>query len=151
VSVPMSPAQELTLEQIASDAVQQALAGGATDAECTISEGEEFSVSVRMQEVENLKEAGSRGAGIRVLTGDKGAQRAGSSYTSDLSPAGIEKMVKAALELAKITSVDPFGGLPETGELGKLEGDLKLYDDAIAKMTTEWKIEMVQAKPGVRS
>jgi PmbA protein len=137
----MSPAQELTLEQIASDAVQQALAGGATDAECTISEGEEFSVSVRMQEVENLKEAGSRGAGIRVLTGDKGAQRAGSSYTSDLSPAGIEKMVKAALELAKITSVDPFGGLPETGELGKLEGDLKLYDDAIAKMTTEWKID----------
>ena len=50
MSVPMSPAQELTLEQIASDAVQQALAGGATDAECTISEGEEFSVSVRMQE-----------------------------------------------------------------------------------------------------
>ena len=134
-------AQEVTLEQIASDAVQQALAGGATDAECTISEGEEFSVSVRMQEVENLKEAGSRGAGIRVLTGDKGAQRAGSSYTSDLSPEGIEKMVKAALELAKITSVDPFGGLPEASELGKLDGDLKLYDDAIAKMTTEWKID----------
>jgi PmbA protein len=126
---------------MASDAVQQALAGGATDAECTISEGEEFSVSVRMQEVENLKEAGSRGAGIRVLTGEKGAQRAGSSYTSDLSPEGIEKMVKAALELAKITSVDPFGGLPELGELGKLEGDLKLYDEAIAKMTTEWKID----------
>jgi PmbA protein len=75
------------------------------------------------------------------LTGEKGAQRAGSSYTSDLSPEGIEKMVKAALELAKITSVDPFGGLPEPGEMGKLEGDLKLYDDAIAKMTTEWKID----------
>ena len=134
-------AQELSLEQIAADAVQQALAGGATDAECTISEGEEFSVSVRMQEVENLKEAGSRGAGIRVLTGEKGAQQGGSSYTSDLSPEGIEKMVKAALELAKITSVDPFGGLPEPGELGKLDGDLKLYDDAIAKMTTEWKID----------
>jgi len=134
-------AQELTLEQIAADAIQQALAGGATDAECTISEGEEFSVSVRMQEVENLKEAGSRGAGIRVLTGEKGAQRAGSSYTSDLSAEGIDKMVKAALELAKITSVDPFGGLPEPGELGKLQGDLKLYDEAIAKMTTEWKID----------
>jgi PmbA protein len=134
-------AQDLTLEQIASDAIQQAIAGGASDAECTISEGEEFSVSVRMQEVENLKEAGSRGAGIRVLTGDKGAQRAGSSYTSDLSPEGIEKMVKAALELAKITSVDPFGGLPEPSELGKLDGDLRLYDEAIAQMTTEWKID----------
>jgi PmbA protein len=136
----VTSAQEMTLEQIASDAIQQALAGGATDAECTLSEGEEFSVSVRMHEVENLKEAGSRGAGIRVLTGEKGAQRAGSSYTSDLSPEGIEKMVKAALELAKITSVDPFGGLPEPNELGKLETDLRLYDDAIAKMTTEWKI-----------
>ena len=137
----MTPTQELTLEQIAADAIQQALAGGATDAECTISEGEEFSVSVRMREVENLKEAGSRGAGIRVLTGEKGAQRGASSYTSDLSPEGIVKMVKAALELAKITSVDPFGGLPEPNELGKLEGDLKLYDEAIAKMTTEWKID----------
>ena len=134
-------AQDLTLEQITADAIQQALAGGASDAECTISEGEEFSVSVRMQEVENLKEAGSRGAGIRVLTGEKGAQRAGSSYTSDLSPEGIQKMVKAALELAKITSVDPFGGLPEPNELGKLDGDLRLYDEAIAQMTTEWKID----------
>ena len=50
-------------------------------------------------------------------------------------------MVKAALQLAKITSVDPFGGLPEPSELGKLEGDLKLYDEAIGNMTTEWKID----------
>jgi len=137
----MSPTQEITLEQIAADAIAQALAGGASDAECTISEGEEFSVSVRMHEVENLKEAGSRGAGIRVLTGKKGEQRAASSYTSDLSPEGIDKMVKASLELARFTSVDPFGGLPEPGDLGKLEIDLKLYDDAIAGMTTEWKID----------
>ena len=124
-------AQDLTLEQIASDAIQQALAGGASDAECTISEGEEFSVSVRMQEVENLKEAGSRGAGIRVLTGDKGAQRAGSSYTSDLSPEGIQKMVKAALELAKITrpvrGASLIGNGPEALKYVSMVGnDLKL-------------------------
>ena len=124
------------LEQIASGAVQRALAGGATDAECTISEGEEFSASVRMREVESLKEAGSRGAGIRVLVG----QRAGSSYTSDLSADGIEKMVHAALELAKITSEDPHAGLPEREDLGSLAGDLQLYDQAVAGMDTEWKI-----------
>ncbi len=137
----MSPTQEMTLEQIAADAIQQAVAGGASGAECTISEGEEFSVGVRMREIESLKEAGSRGAGIRVLIGEPGAQRGGSSYTSDLSPEGIQKMVKAALELAKITSVDPFTGLPEPAELGKLEGDLRLYDEAIEHMTTEWKID----------
>ena len=49
--------------------MKQALAAGATDAECTIAEGEEFSANVRMREVENLKEAGSRGAGLRILIG----------------------------------------------------------------------------------
>src|ERR1700677_52441 len=90
------------LEQLAAEAVDAALKLGATDAECTLSEGEEFSVSVRMREVESVKEAGSRGAGLRVLVG----KRTGSSYTSDLSPAGIATMVNGALGLAKITSED---------------------------------------------
>jgi PmbA protein len=137
----MTTAQAESLETIAADAVRLALAGGATGAECTISEGEEFSVGVRMREIENLKEAGSRGAGIRVLIGEKGAQRGGSSYTSDLSPEGVRTMVKQALELAKITSVDPFAGLPDPADLGKLEADLKLYDEAIEHMETEWKID----------
>ncbi|HTS78685.1 MAG TPA: metallopeptidase TldD-related protein [Bryobacteraceae bacterium] len=127
------------LEQIASDAVKLAIARGATDAECTMSEGEEFSANVRMREVENLTQAGSRGAGIRVLAG----KCSGSSYTSDLSRAGIESMVSAALELAKITSEDPFSGLPE--EFGKVETDLRLYDDAIARMESEWKIAQARA------
>lgn len=127
------------LEQIAAGAVDRALKGGATDAECTVSDGAEFEVGVRLREVESLKEAGSRGAGIRVLAG----QRGGSSYTSDFSQEGIEKMVAAALELAKITSEDPHAGLPE--ECGKFSGDLKLYDEAVAAMETEWKIAQALA------
>jgi PmbA protein len=128
------------LEQLASDAVKRALDGGATDAECTIAEGEEFSATVRMRELENLKEAGSRGAGIRVLAG----KRTGSSYTSDLSREGIEKMVGAALELSKITTEDPHAGIPDQDDLGKLDTDLRLYDDAIAKIETDWKIEQAR-------
>jgi PmbA protein len=126
------------LEQMASDAVKRALSSGATDAECTISEGEEFSVNVRMREVENLTQAGSRAAGIRVLNG----KCSGSSYTSDLSVKGIQSMVAAAIELAGITTEDPFAGLPE--EFGKLDADLRLYDDAIEKMDAEWKIEQAR-------
>ena len=122
------------LEQIAAGAVKRALAGGATDAECTIADGAEFDVSIRMREIETIKEAGSRGAGIRVLAG----KRAGSSYTSDFSEEGIAKMVAAALELARITNEDPHAGLPE--ECGELSADLKLYDDAVAALTTDWKI-----------
>jgi PmbA protein len=128
------------LETLAADAVKRALDAGATDAECTIMEGEEFTAAVRMREVESLKEAGSRAAGIRVLVG----KRTGSSYTSDLTSEGIATMVRGAIDLAKITSEDPFAGLPEESDLGSSSADLLLYDSAIESMETEWKI--AQAK-----
>src|ERR1017187_3403109 len=101
---------------MAAEIVGQALASGATDAECTISEGEEFSANVRLREVETLKEAGSRGAGLRIMRG----QHTGSAYTSDLSAEGIRHMVRSAIELAEITTQDPHAGLPDTEELGSL-------------------------------
>src|SRR3974390_246682 len=108
-----SPASaSVDLEQIAADAVARAQAAGATDAECTIAEGDEFSANVRMRELENLKEAGSRAAGLRILRGKPTA----SSYPSDLSADGIEHLVRSAVELADITTEDPFAGLPEPGE-----------------------------------
>jgi len=101
------------LLELAQSIVKKALATGASDAECTIAEGDEFSASVRMREVESLKEAGSRGAGLRILIG----KHTGASYTSDLSPEGIAHLVKSAVELGDITTEDPHAGLPETGDL----------------------------------
>ena len=120
--------------------MKRAIDAGATDAECTIMEGDEFSAAVRMREVESLKEAGSRAAGIRVLVGKNG----GSSYTSDLTSEGIRTMVRGAIDLAKITSEDPFAGLPDESDLGARTEDLGLYDTAIEGMETDWKI--AQAK-----
>ena len=118
---------------------------GATGAEVTLTEGEEFSVSVRLGEIEKLVEAGSRAIGIRVLLG----QRAGSSYTSDLTREGVEQMVRSAVALARIASEDPFAGLPEPELLGSYPGDLALYHDDVAALDPAWKIE--QAKLAERA
>jgi PmbA protein len=125
------------LPEIAQTAIKQALDRGATDAECTISEGQEFSASVRMGEVETLKEAGSRGAGLRVLIG----KRMGSSYTSDLTPEGIRQMVASAVDLAQLTTEDPQSGLPDASELGSIPGDLKLFSDDVAGLAADQKID----------
>jgi len=133
----------LTFEQlpaIAADTIQQALALGATDAECTISEGDEFSASVRMGELETLKEAGSRGAGLRVLVGKK----MGASYTSDLTPEGISQMVRSAIDLAALTTDDPFSGLPDPDELGSIGGDLRLFSNRTAELPTEERISLAR-------
>jgi PmbA protein len=123
--------------ELASKAVRLALDRGASDAECTLSEGDEFSASVRMRSLETLKDAGSRGAGLRVLLG----RHVGSSYTSDLSSEGVRKLVDSALEIAAISTEDPHAGLPDASELGSLPGDLQLYSDDVSRIDTEQRID----------
>ncbi len=117
----------IDLESLVADVVAQALKAGASDAEAVAREGDEFSVNVRMGEVETLKESGSRGLGLRVFVG----KRSGSASTSDLTADGIRHLVDGALALAKVTEEDPFAGLPDAGEFGKADGDLHLYSDDV--------------------
>lgn len=124
----------------AVDAVKRALAAGATDAECTISEGEEFSVQVRLGEVETLKQAASRGMGLRILRG----QNTGSSYTSDLSAEGVKTLVAQAIELAGVTSADPFASLADAGEFGSIPGDLKMYSQDVETLEAPVKIDIAR-------
>jgi PmbA protein len=125
------------LRELAHEIVRRALDAGASDAECTVAEGEEFSANVRLREIESLKEAGSRGAGVRVLVG----QKTGSSSTSDLSPEGIGHLIGSAMELAAITNDDPHAGLPEPGEMGSIQGDLRLFSPDVAQLETNLKID----------
>src|SRR3989449_5849076 len=118
---------ETDLRELAQDIVRQVMAGGATAAECVVREGDEFSTLVRLGQVETLKESGSKSIGVRVFFG----QRAASTYSSDFSREGLDRMVSSALALAKITSEDPFGGIPEASQLGSLSVDLDLYHEDV--------------------
>ena len=128
---------ETDLKELAADVVRRAMAGGATAAEAVIQEGDEFSTVVRLGEVETLKEAGSRALGVRVFFG----QRAASTYTSDFSLNGIEKLVSSALALAKITSEDPHSGLPDAALFGALQGDLKLFHSDVYSLPGAERID----------
>jgi len=125
------------LESLATDVVTMAMKAGASDAEAVVREGDEFSVTVRMGEVETLKESGSRGLGLRVFAG----KRSATTSTSDLSPEGIRQLVDGAMALAKVTEEDPFAGLPETGEFGTLTEDLHLYYDDVYSLSGQERIE----------
>src|ERR1700720_4959631 len=124
-------------KQLAADVVRRAMQGGATAAECVVRAGDEFSTVVRLGQVETLKESGSRAIGVRVFFG----QRAASTHSSDFSSAGIERMLKSALALARITSEDPHAGLPEAGKFGSLSGDLDLYHEDVYSLPGAERIE----------
>ena len=125
------------LKTLASDLVRRAMRGGATAAECVVREGDEFSTLVRLGQVETLKESGSRSIGVRVFFG----QRAASTYSSDFSREGLDRILKSALELAKITSEDPYAGIPEAAQLGQLSGPLDLYHEDVYSLPGAERID----------
>jgi PmbA protein len=133
----LQQAAEADLATLAADVVAQAIKGGATDAEAVAREGDEFSVNVRMGQVETLTESGSRALGLRVFLG----KRSASTSTSDLTPAGIRQLVEGALALARVTEEDPFTGLPDAGEFGSIDGDLHLYFDDVYSLPGAERIE----------
>jgi PmbA protein len=127
----------IDLESLTADVVALAMKAGASDAEAVVREGDEFSVNVRMGEVETLKESGSRGLGLRVFRGTRSA----STSTSDLTPDGIRQLVEGAMALAQVTEEDPFTGLPETVEFGSIPGDLHLFYDDVYSLDGKERIE----------
>ena len=128
------------LQQLASDVVSRALKAGASDAEAVIAEGDEFSTQIRLGQVETLKEAGSRAIGLHVYFG----QRTSTTSTSDFSAEGIARLVSGAVDLARVTSEDPFAELPAASEFGTAPGDQHLYFDDVYSMPVEERIEQAR-------
>ena len=122
------------LRALAEQVVERALRAGASDAEAVAYEGDEFNVHVRLGEVEQLTEAGSRAIGLRVFCAAEGGQRTASTSSSDMSEAGVARLVASAVELARITGVDPFAGLPERDAFGlhDPEAQALYFEDANA-------------------
>src|SRR5437764_5096816 len=97
------------LQQKAQHVIDRARKSGATAADVMIREDDTFSVTVRMGEVETLKEAISRSLMLRVFIG----KRTATSHTSDLSIPLVQRLVDETVEMARLTSEDQSGGLPD--------------------------------------
>ncbi len=129
-----SASTQTDLRTLAAEAVDRALRAGATDAEAVAYEGDEFNVHVRLGEVEQLTESGSRALGLRVFFAAEEGQRTATTSTSDLSESGLHRIVSSAVALAKITGVDPFAGLPDPSAFGQHDSDAQAlyFEDANA-------------------
>lgn len=130
---------------LAEEAVERALRMGATDAEAVALESEEFGVNVRLGQVEQLTESGSRAIGLRVFFADAAGQRTASTSTSDLSREGLTQIIEAAVGLARVTGPDPFAGLPERDAFGSNDVAAQhLYFNDVDAISAADRIEMAR-------
>src|SRR5262245_25598570 len=104
--------------------IDRAKLRGSSAADVLIREDNSFSVTVRMGQVETLKEAISRSLMLRICVG----KRTATSHTSDLTPAVIERLVDETFEMARLTSEDESAGLPDVAVHRNNFPDLDLLD-----------------------
>jgi PmbA protein len=128
------------LKSTAERVVYRAKLRGATAADVLIREDENFSVAVRMGEVETVKEAISRALLLRVFVG----KRTATSHTSDLSESLIEQIVDETVDMAKLTSEDESGGLPLEAVFRSDVPDLNLFDREWDNLKPAERIELAR-------
>lgn len=124
------------LLRLAEDLVAYGRKKDADQVEVSVGEGSEFSVDVREGEIEKLVEAGSKGLSLKVIIDQKVA----TASSSDLSEETLHHIVENAIERAKVSSPDPFAGLPEKEEIAVDVKDLRIFDPKVVELPPEKKI-----------
>lgn len=106
---------------------------GADQSEVWIQQASQLSTTVRLGLVEELRQATSRILSLRVFLG----QRVARASTSDLSRETLERLVRRAIERARLANEDPFAGLPEYFPSFPSPEILALYDPEFERLSPE--------------
>jgi len=94
---------------LAAWVLDQARGSGASAAEVLLVSAESLAAGVRMGEVEKLKSSRERRLGLRVFTGQSSA----TASTAELERDSLRSFIANSVEMARLTAVDPWSGLPD--------------------------------------
>ena len=123
--------------KLAESVIEQAKKEG-FESEAYINHGSQTQINVDRGEVEKLSHAGSKGIGIRVVREGK----MGYAYTSDFSPASIQKTTQNAMTLAEISDSDEYRHLPEPEPIP--DEDLEMFDSKLDALSMDDKINFAK-------
>ena len=124
--------------EFANELVNKSLKAGCEQAEVYLEEGRQFKLEIKDGEVETLKQAGSKGLGLRIFKNKKLAF----GYTSDFDIESVEKLLNDLVVIAGYSDADDCNGLPSK-EI-PVSADLEVYDEKILTIPTEKKIEITK-------
>ena len=110
------------LSELMRDVLARARLQGATDASVAVNHDRGFSIDARMGEVETVAFSEDNAVSICVY---KGFRKGGASST-DTSPAALDAMITAAIDIANVSAADSCFGLAEKELMGTDHADLDL-------------------------
>jgi len=99
-----------------------------------------FNTTVRVGQIEKLQQSISKGLGMRIFKG--GAQAL--TFTTDFTDKSVKSLVSQALDIVRVSSPDKYNGLAPKELLGAYDGKLQMFDESLASVTPERKIEIAK-------
>ncbi|HKK05906.1 MAG TPA: DNA gyrase modulator, partial [Gammaproteobacteria bacterium] len=118
------------LHALVGDILEEARHRGAVAAEAGASSESGLSATVRLGEVETIEYNRDKGLGVTVYfpapAGESGLRK-GSASTTDFGAEAVRETVRAACDIARYTSADPYAGLAEAELMAREVPDLDLF------------------------
>ena len=99
-----------------------------------------FNTSVRLGSIEKLQQSISKGLGMRIFKNGATAL----TYTTDFTDKSVRDLAHQTLEIVKVSNADKHNGLAPKDLLGVHDGKLMIFDESLAKVSPERKIEMAR-------
>lgn len=125
----------------AADLVAALKKQGADACDVYISTTTRFTTQLRLGRIEKLEQATSKGLGLRVFK--KGATAL--TFTTDFADRAVKDLARETMEIVKVSNADAHNGLAPKDAMGRYEGRLDIYDEALESVPAEKKIELVRA------
>jgi PmbA protein len=126
---------------LAAELVSALKKQGADAADVYIVSSSGFNTTVRLGKIERLQQSTSKGLGMRVIKNGAMAN----TYTTDFTEKAVQDLARETMEIVKVSNADKHNGLAPKELLGVYEGKLMLFDESMAKLSPEKKIEMAKA------
>lgn len=99
-----------------------------------------FNTTVRVGQIEKLQQSISKGLGMRIFKG--GAQAL--TFTTDFTDKSVKSLAAQALDIVRVSNPDQYNGLAPKELLGAYDGKLQIFDDSLAAVTPQRKIEIAK-------
>ncbi|MBC7909502.1 MAG: TldD/PmbA family protein [Pyrinomonadaceae bacterium] len=128
-------------KNLATEIIAEFKKQGVDACDVYIVNGSQFNSTIRLGQIEKLQQSISKGLGMRIFKNDATAL----TYTTDFTDKSVKNLVKETMEIVKVSGADKFNGLAPKEFLGTYNGNLMLFDESLAKLTPEKKIEMAKA------
>ena len=127
-------------KNLATEIVAEFKRQGADACDVYIINGSQFNTTIRLGQIEKLQQSISKGLGMRIFKNNATAL----TYTTDFTDKSVKSLVKETLEIVKVSGADEYNGLAPKEFLGTYNGNLMLFDESLAKLSPEKKIEMAK-------